>query len=91
MKVYCPHGRVFCVVDANPGHPELRVRTPRWRDELSAQAGIPGERDNARWRLDVSHNSPIRAEGCRECGPRELPVRELLIALEAGELKYVLT
>jgi hypothetical protein len=93
VKIYCEHGRVFGVVELNPvgGFPELRVRTPRWRDRHAAALGHPDDRDNVHWRLAELIHPTYEAEGCRDCGPRQLPVRDLLAAFEAGRSKYVLT
>ena len=92
MKIYCEHDRVFGVVEHNPvgGFPELRVRSPRWRDRHAVAVGHPG-RDNAHWNLAEWTRPTITAEGCRDCGLRELPVSDLLTAFEAGHSKYVLT
>ena len=77
VKIYCEHGRVFGVVEPHPvgGFAELRVRTPRWRDRHAAALGHPEDRDNVHWRLAELNHPTYEAEGCRHCGPRELPVR----------------
>lgn len=73
------------VVEPHPrsGQAELSYRDPRWRDEYTVAAGIEG-RHNARQILQDRAISMIDVGGCRECGPRKIPIKELLAAYAAG-------
>ncbi len=92
MNIFCQHSRVFGVVyqQAPGGDIKLRVRTPRWRNRHAVTLGHPEERDNSHWNLTLWTRPTVKAEGCRDCGPRQLPVQDLLAAFKAGRSKYVL-
>ena len=86
MIVYCRiHGNDMGVVEPHPGNgqAELAYRDPRWRDRHAVMAGIEG-RHNARHILEDRAIEVIEVGGCRECGPRPVPIKELLAAFAAG-------
>ena len=85
MIIYCRvHGEVMGVVDHHPGNglAELRYRDPRWRQHHAALAGVEG-RHNSRAILEDRAVTRIVAGGCASCGPRELPIKDLLDAFAA--------
>jgi len=92
VKIYCQHNGVFGVVyqQAPEADVKLRLRTPRWRNRHAATLGHPEERDNSHWNLTQWTRPTVTANGCRDCGPREIVVRDLVAAFEAGHSKYVL-
>lgn len=73
------------VVEPHPGSglAELAYREPRWRDRFAVAAGIEG-RHNARQILEDRAIARVEVGGCRECGPREIPIKDLLAAYAAG-------
>jgi hypothetical protein len=85
--VYCrDHGSDLCIVEMSSGRfAQLRSRDPRWRDRHAAMAQIEG-RHNAVFNIGLPDWSrpTVEARGCRDCGPRELPVQDLLAAFAAG-------
>jgi hypothetical protein len=84
--VYCRiHGNDMGVVEPHPGSGlvQLSCRDPRWRDRFAAMAGIEG-RHNSRQILEDRAISEIPVRGCRDCGPREVPIKDLLAAFAAG-------
>ena len=86
MIVWCRiHGNDMGVVERHPGSglAELAYRDPRWRDRFSVIAGIEG-RHNARQILEDRAIAMIKVGGCRECGLREVPIKDLLAAFAAG-------
>lgn len=86
MIVYCRlHGQDMGVVEPHPGSglAELAYREPRWRDRYAIAAGIKG-RHNARQILEGRAITRIEVGGCRECGPRQVPIEDLLAAFAAG-------
>jgi hypothetical protein len=89
--VYCRmHGRSLCVVDKHPvgGFPQLRYRSPRWTAPWAEKSGIGS--DNGTWNLRDTTSTTVEAEGCRDCGPRGLPVAALLAAFDGGLAKISL-
>lgn len=86
MIVWCRiHGNDMGVVEPHPGSglAELAYREPRWRNRSAVAAGIEG-RHNARHILEDRAISMIEVGGCRDCGPREVPIKDLLAAYRAG-------
>ncbi len=86
MIVYCrAHGNVMGVVERHPtgGFPQLSSRSPRWRDRYAAQAQVTG-RHNSWQRLDDRAVLTLPADGCRRCGSRELPIKDLLLLSGLG-------
>ena len=86
MIVWCRiHANDMGIVEPHPGSglAELSYRDPRWRDRFGVMAGIEG-RHNARQILEGRAIAMIAVGGCRECGPREIPIKDLLAAYNAG-------
>ena len=86
MIVYCQrHGRGLGVVEPHPvgGFTAFEWRTPQWRDRFAAEAGIDG-RHNGFVNLREATAPTILVNGCRDCGPRELSVADLLGAFDRG-------
>jgi hypothetical protein len=92
VKLYCQHSGVFGVVyQQAPGADiKLRLRTPRWRNRHAVALGHPEERDNSHWNLTQWTRPTVMVQGCRDCGPREMLVHDLVSAFEEGRSKYVL-
>ena len=86
MIVYCRiHGNDMGVVRPHPGSglAELAYRDPRWRDRFAVMAGTEG-RHNAREILEDRTIATVKVGGCRGCGPRQVPIKDLLAAYAAG-------
>jgi hypothetical protein len=92
VNVWCSeHGRSMGIVRLHKGAwPEFVTRSPRWRDRNAAELGHPEERDNSWTNLREWTRPEVEAKGCRECGPRMLPVADLLAAFEGGRSKIAL-
>ena len=86
MIVYCRfHGDVMGVVERHPvgGFPQLKYRGPRMRAHHMAAARHEGH-DSAFQRLDNRSRPTLEAGGCERCGLREVQIKELRAAFEAG-------
>ena len=86
MIVYCRiHANDMGIVEPHPGSglAELSYRQPRWRDRYAIAAGIRG-RHNARQIIEDRGVSVIEVDACRDCGPREIPIKDLFAAFAAG-------
>lgn len=86
MIIWCRiHGNDMGVVEPHPGSglAELAVRHPRWRNRFAVMAGIEG-RHNERQILEDRAIANVEISGCRDCGPREVPIKDLLAAFNAG-------
>ena len=90
MIVYCrAHSTVYGVVRRHPGggFPELVCTHPRLRAHHLAAAGFD-RRNSSRQRLDDRAVSTVVADGCHVCGPRDLPIKDLLAAFSTGLPKF---
>ena len=86
MILYCRiHGANMGFVAPNPvgGFTQIAFRSPRMRAHHMAAARLEGH-DSGFYNLDEWSHPTVPAEGCGDCGSRELPVKDLRAAFAAG-------
>jgi hypothetical protein len=84
--VYCRiHGGSMGVVGPHPvgGFTQFAERSPRMRAHHMAAARLEGH-DSGFYNLERWTRPTVPAAGCGDCGSRELPVKDLRAAFEAG-------